>query len=143
MASGFRFNGATYAGIIRDLTPAAPASIVLRRRYWGLKGETEIRSLPGGRLISFQCLFVGGDASYAALVESTIRPLEEAVATHGDLEVFNDVNNFTRFFPGVTFDGCDWGRGGEDLPRPDVAGTLGAVGNWIIGGTLRFFDLNR
>ncbi len=131
----FAFAGYSFPAInehMYETPPEAPARI---SHYWGLSGDTEIRSGGGSRLIHLRVVLRDNYPTYAALAER-LRLLHRLVNTHGSLHIVGTVN---RSFANCTFLGFSQGQDRGDGPLPDIAGTMG--GGWWIRGVCTWRDL--
>ena len=92
---------------------------VLRRYYWGLLGETEVRSPSGAKDISLQVMVGSTDDYSRSQIMNEIMLYESEIGEHGDLSVILDGAQ-------VTYDNCtlDSVERVDETPKPDIAGTL-------------------
>lgn len=134
----FTFDGLEVACVNLHLQVAPPDLPVRRQRYWGLLGETEIRSLPAGRPIVLDCILRDNFATYAELAALLDR-LDLLVGRHGNLSVLDPVNGLNRYFGRATFHGFHPGEDAFAGPKLDEAGTLG--GGWWVRGVCLWYDL--
>tara|TARA_Y100000593_G_scaffold4213_1_gene8315 strand:- start:5962 stop:6399 length:438 start_codon:yes stop_codon:yes gene_type:complete len=98
---------------------SSPEPHVLRRYYWGISGETEVRSPSGSKDITLHVM-VGSVFQYDRQgIITRIHEYEEEIGNHGDLFITD--NNAT-----ITYETCtlDYVRRQDKTPMPDVAGSL-------------------
>lgn len=136
-----RFNQWVIPGINEKLDFDPPAMPVVRTSYWGLHGESEIRSGRGGRHIRLRLLIRDLEVpfeSFDALLVM-LDQLEALVGEHGQLTIENLDNGLTRSWERCTFMGFQPGPEPTDGPLPDVAGAMG--GGWWIRGVATWYDL--
>lgn len=104
----------------------SPELHVLRRYYWGLNGETEVRSPPGKRQLTFE-LMIGTDGQNYDLpgVMARVLEIETYIGSHGEFAVFDPVDlGSVIIYPESTLDSVERVM---QSPLQDIAGQ--ATGN--------------
>ena len=100
---------------------------VLRRHFWGLEGETEVRSDSGKRMISFEVMVGTDDQMYSLndiLIELEL--YDSTIGEHGDLEIFTQPDQSDV----LTFNECTLDSIERIMPVPkfDLVGVLPLTG---------------
>lgn len=136
----FLFAGELFPGINLRTHCEPPALETKRSRYWGLLGETEIRSKPAGRPIALDIILRSTNGwATRAILDEQLDKLDRLVGTHGELEIFDLDQPSRRIWANCTFEGFTPAEGEGNGPAPDIGGSMG--GGWYIGGRCVWYDL--
>ena len=108
----------------------------MRRYYYGLIGQTEIRGGRGGRPIAIDMWIFNSFDNYQAVIDYIDTNIYYNIgARTGTLVLLGDtLNNYN--FPECTLDSFEY----TITPFEDIAGTVDD-GKWFAGGTLTFWQL--
>jgi len=98
---------------------SSPRAHVLRRYYWGLEGETEVRSPGGSKDVSMELMVGTQDELTRNEVVARVLSYESEIGSHGDFTVV--INGDT-----VTYENCtlDAVRRIDMTPKPDISATI-------------------
>lgn len=137
----FQFLGLLFPGINERTEYDPPATANVRTGYWGLHGESEIRSGRRGRQIKLRTVLRSEAQPYQTYEDlaAVLYQLETMVNEHGELSIFNLDNGVSRTWPNCTFEGFQLGQNADDGPLPDVGGAMG--GGWWVRITCTWYDL--
>lgn len=130
-----RFNGTELTGSHGNVVPEPPRGHVIRRKFWGLHGESETRGGRGGRNIVIPFWMHDGYDSREAAIAG-LEDLDELVNTHGDLVVTGE-DGAARTFPDCTFEGFTISEG----PIPGLI-TADGDGGYVTMGMLNFYQIS-
>lgn len=113
-----------------------PQVQVVRRKFFGVRGESEIYGENAGRYLSTHIWLHNRLRTKQAIV-SLLETLDAAVGTHADLVITTP--GIPRTFKHCTFEGFEMGELG---PLPDESGSLdGVTQSWWCEGILRWYQL--
>lgn len=117
----------------------------VRTKFFGVKGESEIRGETGGRIITIHVRLHNRWSSSDSLM-SFLDNVDEWTGEHGDLRITNTgfpfIGGVPRVYPSCTFEGFSKDPSDYGGPLPDLVGLLdGNVPSWWIMGTLQFRQL--
>jgi len=133
------FAGTPIHGTHRPVQTSAPMLQAIRTKFVGVRGESSINGLRGGRPLSAEIWIHNRHSSSAGLV-AFLESLDRLVDTHGELVVTRDAyGGIPRKFPDCEFEG--FYLDGEGCKRDDSQ-TLEGMMSWYCHGELRWYQLN-
>ena len=131
------FDNLPVAGTHGPVLTLPPALQTKRTKFFGVKGESEIRGERGGRYI-YTDIWLHDEYTSAAELATIIDELDVAVGTHGDLDVSGEV---PRTYENCTFEGFTPIEPGI---MPDLTTQLDGIGDvtYWCAGRLTWFQLH-
>lgn len=113
-----------------------PQIQVVRRKFFGIQGESEIYGSNGGRILTTHIWLHNRLTSKQAIV-ALLETLDAGVGQHADLVITTP--GIPRTFKHCTFEGFTMDEKG---PLPDETGSLdGATPSWWCEGVLQWYQL--
>lgn len=122
-------NGTSIPGSHESLQLAAAELPIVRSRYFGLAGETEIVGARGGRAISVRLVLHNGYSNAAACLTA----LDTLLGRQGEHGTLAETGNLTRDFANTTLKSVTLEQG----PLPPS----GTISGWFALCTLQFRQL--
>lgn len=129
-----QFNNVDIPGICMPPSIGTPAVDVVRTKFKGVNGDSEIRGGRGGRMIEYPVAIFDTAFSSFASVQAFLDKLDSLVCTNGTLK---ESGTITRTWKDCTFEGFD-NQGNSILPIIGV----GMTGSYWIKGVCRWYQLS-
>lgn len=126
-------------GTHRPVQTSAPALQAIRTKFVGVRGESSINGLRGGRPLVAEIWIHNRYSTPEALV-AYLETLDRLVDTYGNLVVTrNAYGGIPRTFNNCEFEG--FYLDGEGL-KPDDSQTMEGMRSWYCHGELRWYQLD-
>jgi hypothetical protein len=133
------FAGTPIPGTHRPVQTTAPMLQAIRTKFVGVRGESSINGLRGGRPLMAEIWIHNRFSTSDALV-AFLESLDRLVDTYGDLVVTrNTYGGIPRRFPGCEFEG--FSLDAEGCKRDDSQ-TMEGMASWYCHGELRWYQLD-